>query len=322
MRLFAAIVLIHTVKLLQMKPPRSLLRDITRFGFLASLGVLPLPAVAQSCPFTPAEAVPDSLPAAGYYPLAVGNVWEYQGSSQPPDYFSSAMVGEEVVGDTLVDGQRHGKVRVRHYSLSGPDTLVVLSDRCCDYRAVDERGYLIYNLTVEGKRLGQPFNSCYMENGHTVAAYKGYPFQADSTVKGFVVAETGPEFSNGWGRIRSDVDALTFARVDGRTRGTPFAQGRVVVTSSENDPVASSLMRLRMWPNPVRSVLSVALPAEVPSGWTVRVYDALGRQVRTASASPFENRMRLPVGSLPPGAYFVQAETLGRIVDYAWVVVR
>ena len=66
-----------------------------------------VPALAQDeCPFSPEEAVADTLDAEGYYPLALGNVWEYLTTSNLP-VTSGERRREEVVGDTLVDGVRH-----------------------------------------------------------------------------------------------------------------------------------------------------------------------------------------------------------------------
>ncbi|HLU35015.1 MAG TPA: hypothetical protein VKZ61_04535 [Thermomicrobiales bacterium] len=52
------------------------------------------------CPYDESDAVADTLDPSGYYPLQVGNVWEYVRYTGP---FLEHLRREEVMGDTLID---------------------------------------------------------------------------------------------------------------------------------------------------------------------------------------------------------------------------
>ncbi|UOQ97442.1 T9SS type A sorting domain-containing protein [Hymenobacter sp. 5317J-9] len=85
----------------------------------------------------------------------------------------------------------------------------------------------------------------------------------------------------------------------------PIRQTVVLGTRSAAPPLAVSL-----YPSPVRDVLTVSLPASAPA--TLRLRDALGRVAYTATQTPANGLLAVPVAGLAPGLYVLEVTQQGQ----------
>ncbi len=296
---------------------------------LALVAALSLASVAGAQPEDP--PVPDPTAPHLYYPLAVGNVWEYANLGLLPLSFGDYM-RREIVGDTLVDGQRYFvEVRSR-IPLGGVGWQV-------DYRRV-----LRFDTTTAtvralgGFQIECPFDSAFETSINCWSDPEdGYP-DGDTFVYGSLDAQIplGRE-----GEERLDVQAiksfqgladllavpyyappigyagaasgscacrqnLLYARVyldDG-----VYEVGARLNVASDDGPEAGALA-LAVGPNPTDGPLALVLDVPAPATLTLEVFDALGRRVWAHEVTLAAGRQRVEVdaGRWAPGLYVVRA---------------
>ena len=128
-------------------------------SILALSLVWPKIVTAQwDCPPTDPGVTADTLDPAGYYPLAIGHVWEYvtqDGVFRHPRR-------EEVVADTSIADVVFSKIRVTHFDgLAHP---IVDADTSYRYLAIKEDSLLswqpAHGFELMIPLLSHPFNSC------------------------------------------------------------------------------------------------------------------------------------------------------------------
>jgi hypothetical protein len=260
---------------------------------------LAAPALAQ-------DPIPDTTDAWRYFPLEVGNVWEYECWCIDDIYRRHS-----VPADTLVDGARYFLYHIEVFEPTGSlieeETLVLRFDTL--------------TATIEG--IGEGFGfGCPLDadfdagvkcTGGTFKTYGGPQIVTIGTdtllssLKGFMggagdvdeqyVADIG--YFGSFGLFESAV--LLYARVGGTEYGEPF------VLASEPGPSPPSLA-LAVYPNPSYGVAMLALSVPARQAVTVAVFDALGRRFyeeeRTVAG---QARFTLDGSGWAPGVYVVRA---------------
>ena len=298
---------------------------------LAALAAV-LPASAQT---------PDTTGAWRYFPLALGNVWEYE-VARGSDLL--ALRRHAVTADTVVDGERFFRIEWTETDRAGrpvADARVSLArfdTTLGGLRSIAAEGDLLDNVVYECGALGAPFGTDPYEDGLIECVLgPSYGPGAGVTVGGGY----GRTVEVGGDVVRTSVKAvdtqgagealtwyaagvgylgyvargagrltLRYARVGGVEVGTPFP-----VSSAAPPPPP---LGLRAYPNPASHVLTVEVAAT--GAGRVAVYDVLGRRVRTVcDGACGPGAFAVDVAGLPPAVYVVREEGSGRGVA---VVVR
>lgn len=92
--------------------------------------------------------------------------------------------------------------------------------------------------------------------------------------------------------------------------GTPYPvcdSSIQLVTSAV--PVLPPVREVRVWPNPARGEVQVALPAPLPSLVIWVLYDAMGRRVLERRLEVGQSVQAVPLAGLPQGLYFWEARS-------------
>ncbi len=263
------------------------------------------------------QTIPDTLDWRLYYPLEVGNAWEWKTD------ILVAYTGfdlREIVADTILNGQRYF-VQVAYRSGKDPLHGVDFSHIDSTFLRYDDLHTRVVALR-EGKEedytcnLSASFGSratCdlygeinvgggYAEpGGHLLI---GTDTLSHNAVKDFWNLGGGVSFFHGVGYLPGVGDggagsiSFTYVRVGGKTYGA-----RTVYVGVDNQPPVLS-DQVQLYPNPVRDRLTVVF-REAEGGASVMVYDVLGRAVlppQSCHSSP----CTVSASSLASGAYFIQ----------------
>jgi hypothetical protein len=119
-----------------------------------------------------------------------------------------------------------------------------------------------------------------------------------------------------------DADSLTYRLKQIDTDGSVAYSEAVTVARSAVEQVRL----LGTYPNPARGRATVrfAVPAGPAQNVTLRLYDVLGRQVRTVSSTATAGRheQQLDTGRLPSGTYFLRLTVGGTTRTQQLTVVR
>lgn len=273
---------------------------------------------------------PDPLDPAGYFPLAVGNEWEYAfdldrpaSPARPESESRTEYVRLRVVADGLgPEGGRFALVSERFSDvgdlLSRDTTGVAFDPETASVRAFGGWTAYPYDPSDFAFDLDYPLGGYAPDSSDFWHGASRIPEGAiDDTLPPFLSgvdpAETkafeslmhGVRAVHGLGLVGGwfspdgcssfcdeDTWILTYAEVDGVTYGA-----RAV--GVEAPPVARAAASLDVSPNPSRSWVRVG-----GEGARVDVFDALGRRVLTHATLPHEPA-RMSVSMLPPGVYVV-----------------
>jgi hypothetical protein len=299
-----------------------------RLYFLLVLVLLAAAARAQ---------VPDTTSAWRYFPLAVGNVWEYELTQ----YLYQNTFGHfrrTVTGDTIIDGRLYFEsFEEWFYGDDEPDyswTLLLRYDTLAAVVMVRADAGDEWPLTP--CPLDAPFGSqVYCEPfwwdvfggygsavsiGHSTVftSAKWYEPERSDSYRHYAAAigELGSWYYDPL--FEDSSKELIYARVGGVEYGTPFV-------AAEPPPEAPSALRLTVSPNPVRSAGTVALVLDRPQPLAVSVHDVLGREVAVlAEGFRAAGRHALPLdgSALPPGIYVVRATAGGTAVAHSVSILR
>ena len=301
-----------------------------RFTLLAALTLLmATSATAQKKPF------PDTLDWRGYYPLEVGNVWEYAGGHSA----DAAYERREITGDTLIDSTRYYVHVTRRYD----DQKQPLGNPLVDYLRYDT-----VRTTVAAHAAGDSYPTAgwdpkdnlqqpWMGPKPTLLTLVTCSLSVDFGSK-FTCGEEGDEgevrvqgrYTKGrhYGPIVARSEKIFYA--PGSSRGIHFLHGigeelhvnytylhiggkewgeSVVLSVNESEGPASKLRFVSAYPNPFRGRTTVAYEAPVGHEVAITVFDALGRVIRrTMSRNSQGGMRRLSVGNSDwsPGLYFIR----------------
>jgi hypothetical protein len=252
---------------------------------------------------------PDTTAAWRYYPLQIGNVWEYNGSGSP--------VRKAIVADTLVDGRHWYLERHTDFTFSPPaskqhlirfDTLTATVRYRMDGQEM---------AVPPGCPLDAPFGG-QVECGNRSVAVSGGPGSSimigsaavsDVMLKTFDDGMYRHRFVAGIGFVErqqyvpeSGLYRLFYARVGGVEYGSPIFPVANEVSARGAAPALS------VHPNPAADQAHVALTLTHPQRVRVDVIDVLGRVRRSEHLDlPAGTRTHaLDVSLLPAGAYVVR----------------
>lgn len=295
------------------------------------------PALAQ-------EPVPDTTAPWRYYPLAVGNAWQYEvdrsdcGPPCPHPSFCRYHLAQEVVGDTLVGGLGYSVVAARWYPRPGwggpdlpPERHVVRYDTALALVvARTEVGEEPWHEARMRCRLDEPFppeggGEVPCPDSTATASMSGGPeLPVDvggqtyfTSAKGFMISG----FPSFVGDFAADIgflgtyelescyefsQTLLYARVDGIEYGSP-------VVAAEPDGTPLLALALIATPNPMTDELRLTLDLPAPGAVEVEAFDVLGRRVarRGVRLGTGPRVLRLDVSGWAPGPYVVRATAGG-----------
>lgn len=299
------------------------------------------------------EVEPDTLDWHGYFPLEVGNVWQYD--VEVTDY-AFGTVGEwieqwEVTGDTTFGGRTFFRLDMTCDSVSvlegyyiapcGPDEIE------SNYMRYDETAA---NLEIrEGEnrpwhwtgwhwldhyefRLDAPFY--YEDAGPIGFAY--FPVDSvriggetvDAGIKGITVWDAVPggfTFAHGIGLVAQGFyDGGGLSQRLRYVRTSSVELGHFFNVATEWPPPSRGDITLEAYPNPVSDAFAVELNGAAAGTFTLELFDVLGRRVRTL-ASEFVHsdtwRARVSAARLGAGVYYMIATVDGRTIARRELVV-
>jgi len=287
---------------------------------------------------------PDTLDPRGYFPLAVGNAWEYRdvyfvpaSPRQTADSTHVEHVHYRIVGEGAgAEGDRYVLVHETYYqtgALASRDTVLVRYD--------STTASVVGNVRQWDGSWGEApspwFASCLVPpagdggcpsgGGAWAASYSqnAHEWPLPLFPEGTQGLQARTYFNLG-GDEALAIHGVGFVRgswfPDGcwifcstrewdltyaRVDGRVYGAHAIGVEASHPEAV-----RLAVYPNPAGSSVTVEVPRE--PGTAVTVYDVRGRAVLTAPVPP-GGVVRLNVGTLPAGVYVVRAgERVGRLV--------
>lgn len=299
---------------------------ITTISILLVTLLLTQPAHAQ-------EPVPDTTSAWRYFPLEVGNVWEYT-YNEPFPTERPYVERRVVVGDSVVEGQAWRVwTRDRYDRFTGE--LFFASRQLVRFDTASARVVGIGEPCPFDAPFGAEID-CYGEGEAQTVVTGGYG--GSITVSGEVVPvasskgfyPAGPADVNeqsyhadlGPGHTYFPFSTfgifLTYARIGGVEYGTEFP------VAAEAAPPQSAVA-LAVFPNPSRGEATVRLDLDVPQRVVLAVYDVLGRRVALlhegplsagSSSHPFDGV------ALPAGVYFVRATGTGYTEASSFAITR
>ena len=304
---------------------------------LACLGAATLGIVASGSASAQGGGA-DTTAAWRYYPLEVGNVWEYENPNGP---FPSIFYQRRVVGDTTALGHRYFVMERR--STSAPAAPPSRSYVRFDTVTATPRSLLVFATGPPSEDvIGCPLDTTVGEaldcsdafgfgtlGSHQVepvviggSRAEGPADTVRTVVKSYAVGlgfyvvyaadigiiRQGGEGADSW---------LTYARIGGVEYGA--SRFPTAITTRPRGPVS-----LRIDPNPARDRAALVLDGHAPGTARVEVVDLLGRRVLAVERPLGAGRqsLALDVGGLAPGAYVVRVEARGEVGTARLTVVR
>jgi hypothetical protein len=290
-----------------------------RIASVAFLLLLAAPALAQDPP------VPDTTAPWLYYPLAVGNVWEYRAR----DLTNGAYYDRRVIpGDTLISGVRY-LVR-EEYRSNSDDTaweLQRVSLLRFDTLSTQVVRWTGTQEVFESCPFGADFNvvvDCRRYPGDTLRVYGGYIENVN--IGGELAPAQAYKFFYPDGPVDTEYSVYV-APVGYHYQSFAFCtvcqydliytrlvlEDSTVVEYGSPAPVANepsappASLALTAYPNPSDGPLTLALTAPVPQAVTLAVFDALGRRVHAEEhAVAGQARIVLDGRAWAPGVYVVR----------------
>lgn len=292
---------------------------------LATLCAFLLPCIPAS--LAHAQETADTTGAWRYFPLEVGDVWEYDG-----------LAGNErrtVTGDTLIEDVRFFRYVRQTISETGlpvglPDVLYARFDTLStEPRYWNGEEFPLYGIPW-GFPLGAPFGSEPEYNICQTSVGGGYEqtieIGGDTVVTSVKLVDTGnceitSTFAAGVGFIRyvtlGEELTLRYAHVGGVEYGSPL--------SAEEEAGAVPTRLLEPFPNPARGSVTVLFVLETPEQVQLTVVDLLGREVAVLadgfrSVGPHD--VFLDASRLSPGVYVLRLTTSAGTRTHKLTVVR
>jgi hypothetical protein len=277
------------------------------------------------------SGTPDPTPPGAYYPLAVGNAWEYRFSGFNVQPYRDRL---DVTGDTVADGRPYFLMRAARYADADPgpptsvETFLVRFDTL-SARVVSRPlngnesggGFPLdapvggainppsgsYTVYLQGAR--KTFTSCH--TGIADTGFEDFVYEAGRGYLGYSYTPPFDPFGHShW---------LVYSRVDGVEIGTPF-----VWPVATGEPPQAAAPVLRVYPSPAQNAATAAFVLPAAGEASVEVLDALGRRVATHALgrrAAGAGEVVLDVGGLAPGRYVVRLVGVGGVRLVAPLVV-
>jgi len=310
------------------------------FCLLLLLGLLVVgvrPTQAQpECPFTEDDAVADTLDPTGYYPLEVGNVWEYVVMDGA---FLDDPRRERVIADTLIEDMIFYKLKTTVFDYEHSQEITDSTTRF-EYVAVVDSGMVEWRNGSQSfveTRFNQPFDSCYEVDGVGLVVVSG-GYEATFSIeeegeetflelpatKVFESTFAAEEYGHGIGMLIGVGDPsvraeLTYAKVGDNEFGTSLdSLFTIRVSTDQSSSVPPFHINLESYPNPSSETVHISFSIPETGTVTLTLVDLIGRTI----AHPIRDE-NLPVGthtavwkagSAPSGMYAVRLSLNGQHV--------
>ncbi len=272
------------------------------------------------------DPVPDTLDYRLYYPLEVGNVWEYKVIIFPGETY---YLRREVIRDTTIQGRlyfaeqrweshfeepwipsgqsllRYDDATTRLYRWSGPSQVDVI--HTCPLGAD-------FGSTVDCFEIGQKEETVYGGYGGSVLFDTGpVPVAATKTFAGIADPPGIPLYASGIGDyflqldIGSSKRKIEYARIAGVEYGVPIP----VRTESDSPELTSGPSSIDVAPNPFTSEVRLRVRYAIPQQLDIEVFDIVGRRVYAGEEFVGVGRTELNLdgSDWPRGVYFVRVCT-------------
>lgn len=279
------------------------------------------PLAAQPCnPAQTDEVCPDTKDWRRYYPLDVGNQWQYayEGFCQEGE---ACRWGSQIVGTEVIDGVEYflrrgcsqdlegevtcsDAVPVRYENGMDPPEDGISSSSCLLALPFNYQG----EAECEGSALSWSTSGRY---GGTFDLGNGPSLEGTS--KSFLnlggvtsyFAGIGPTYSQGDGNTFGT--GLVYARVAGVEYGTPAFVFPTADEPTASSPAASGFTAV--FPNPVQDAVTARYTLASPQAVTLDLVDLLGRRVRTLEAgrqTAGAHEAEIEADGLPAGLYLLR----------------
>ena len=265
---------------------------------------------------------PDTTAPWRYYPLAVGNAWEYDRFPTGLPHIDLGTWRVDIEKDTLIDGTRYFIHRSRFYDADGlpsqsdPTRVPIRFDTLtATVQLASGRPFyetpcpldVPFDTTVLCGELQDPYltyggydeGTLSFPDTSFAVTYKGY---ANSL--GFTTSHAA-----GYGRFALSFDngdtlVLEYMRINGVEYGAPQFP-----LPGEPAPPEMNRLRLDAYPNPFREELTVSFEVARPEALSLTVFDARGRRVDERSLGVLasgRHEVALDGSVLAPGLYVVR----------------
>ena len=288
-------------------------------------------ALAQVCQpdqIDEGEVCPDTTDWRSYFPLEVGNRWQYV--YDPFLEGENTYRGVEIVASEEIEGVEY--FRLRHCDRTG------IGSTCARelwVRYDEERRSVRERREVDGEVLYFDYLGDLGASFEPPLVYGEYAFsyglESGPTVmgtrKGFFTAGGSVDYLSGIGPFYFTIEAspdeerLIHARIGGVSYGTPRFEFPTAGEPDVAQPVSTSFTEL--FPNPARGAVQAQYTLGVPQAVTLELIDLLGRRVRSTEMGrqgADTHDVGIDTGGLRPGLYLLRlrgdagAEATRRIV--------
>ena len=272
--------------------------------------------------------VPDLTKPEAYYPLAVGNEWQYEDcvrEGSPSCNISHQYVRRTVARDTVIAGARYFAEVERRYTTSGAP--LGRSERLLRFRGATlvrrEGGADVSISCPLNADFDTPAIACpgYFGGAPARVLAQGSPWSVPAGKVYIIANDYSEAYTAGVGLVRTAMWTSPFTLRYARIGGT-VVFGSVLVGGEATAPPSSALA-LRASPNPTAGALRLTLTLPEAQTVTVEAFDALGRRVwqQTVALSAGPQTLAVDASAWAPGVYVVRA-TAGQASATARVVRR
>ncbi len=298
--------------------------------FLIALLFTPSITFAQEGPTA------DTLDWRQYYPLQIGNIWEYEWDNFPmliPDYQRFEIIGDTVINDVVYFVQqehvynadlslRYHREEYLRYDTIG-HTIIEYRD---SPRFTGESLYLLAcDLSADfnqlftcpkGDMIGISGGYCGSENRCGSFVINSRPYAtppgdtiAVASVKSFFhLAGPGITLAHGIGDIGGQFEGgadgkyLIYLRIDDQEYGSS-----TVVTSTEDESLPNTFAIGSVHPNPFQSTATLEINVLTPQQLTVEIVNVLGQAMSQSLVRAGTNtRVVIDGRAWPSGVYFLR----------------
>ena len=297
--------------------------------------LLIIPAHISQGVYAQNEQKRDTLDWQGYYPLEIGNAWEWK-THQPNVWFGGDVDGfdhREIVSDTLINDQQYlvqVAYSINEFEATEERKVVVWRDylrydtlrrRIVQFDLVQggEYGYTC-DLSADFNGVGVCYDWLDMGVGGDYASddhfevIVGSDYAPYNAVKSFGGLTGGSVFYHGIGSLPTFGDGASGAIEFTYVKVSDAEYGARSVRVGVEKPVQPQELVVEIYPNPVKSRLYLVM-SEVPPGIKGRIIDVLGRSAPVQMICE-EKRCQLDVSSLRAGVYILEyngsAQVYGR----------
>lgn len=233
--------------------------------------------------------------ASDYFPLQIGNVWQYDNTNEA-EYLFYEVVSDSVLGDSVrvYKVKRSGLKGIDlkpfegapYYYHYNADSTVVYRD---DFEFPKEP-FTGFPMIDTRKDLGMPWEyfcgdyycsfaviDTGSANFHNRIRHWAEVYEVDRSLDTLRLVALAFRFVRGIGPVKHGRDTLVYARINGVAYGTT-----VGVTNEPRDPATvPRRMTLQSHPNPFSSQTTISVTSTERNPVEIRIIDTLGRTVRS-----------------------------------------